>query len=81
MTEEEIVEKLRTIVSDIMNISPGIIKSNSTQKEIPEWDSLGHLRLIMSIEEEFSVKFPMIEIPNYKSINTLVAEIKKQKNR
>lgn len=80
MTEEHIVKILRKLASEILDISPETIKSNSKQEDIPEWDSLAHLRLIMSIEETFSVKFPMLEIPKYKSVDDLVAEIKKQKN-
>ncbi len=79
MTEIDILNSLREISSNIMNISPDSIDLNTKQDDIPEWDSLAHLRLIMSIEEELSVKFSMIEIPKYKSIEALVAEIKKQK--
>lgn len=80
MTEEEIVKKLCKLASDILDILPETIKLNSKQEDIPEWDSLAHLRLIMSIEETFLVKFSMLEIPKYKSVDALVAEIKKQKN-
>jgi acyl carrier protein len=80
MEEEEILIKLRELVSDIMEISSETLKSNSKQEDIPEWDSLGHLRLIMALEEEFAVKFPMMEIPQYNSVDALIKEIIKQKN-
>lgn len=80
MTETEIFEKLRDIISSIMGVSQEIITHSSKQGEIPEWDSLGHLRLIMTIEEDFDVKFSMLEIPKYTSIEALMSEIKRQKN-
>lgn len=79
MTEKELFEKLREIASSIMGISLESVLPTSTQDDIPEWDSLGHLRFIMSIEEELNVTFSMMEIPKYKSIEKLIFEIKKQK--
>lgn len=80
MTEIEVETKLRNIFSDILGIEPEMVKRNSRQEDILEWDSLGHLRLIMTIEEEFSVKFSMNEIPRYKSIDSFITEILNQKN-
>lgn len=81
MTEAEAVKKIGNIFSDIMDVSPDLVKIDTLMEEIPEWDSLGHIRLIMSVEEEFSVKFPITEIPKFKSINALVEGILKQTNK
>jgi len=78
MTESEILRIIKNIASDIMNVSSDIISIETKQEDIIEWDSLSHLRLIMSIEEEFSVKFSMIEIPKLKSIRLLINEIIRQ---
>lgn len=80
MKEEELFDKLREIASTIIDISPDSIKMDSKQEDIPEWDSLTHLRLIMAVEEAFMVKFSMIEIPKYRTIDALITEIKHQKN-
>jgi len=80
MADIEIIEKIQEIASYIFEVAPETIQLTSKQEDIPEWDSLGHLRLIMSLEEIFLVKFPMDIIPTYKSVEALVTEIKKQIN-
>jgi acyl carrier protein len=33
------------------------IREDSSPDTIPEWDSLKHMRLVLALEEEFSVRF------------------------
>jgi len=68
-----------------MNILNGVMKIASKELEIPveqvfpelsintveSWDSLGHLNLILAIEEEFDVKFLTEEIPKLNSIKII----------
>lgn len=49
-----------------------IITENLTADDIPEWDSIMHLNLIMEIEEEFSVSFALGELQNLKNIGELL---------
>ena len=49
-----------------------------TAKEVAEWDSLGHIRLMVAIEQAFSIKFSTSEISNMANVGELIAVIEKK---
>lgn len=64
----EMTEKVRLIVSDVLEIDANRIGAESHQSGIAEWDSLAQLRLVTALEEEFGVKPTMREIAELTSI-------------
>ena len=64
----EITERIRLIVSDVLEIDANRIGAESHQSDIAEWDSLAQLRLVTALEEEFGVKPSMREIAELTSI-------------
>ena len=50
MNEEEIDKELEIIMKDVFQIKKINLEANML--EIPEWDSLKHIQLIMTIEEK-----------------------------
>ena len=51
------IEKLRTL----------------TRHDIPQWDSINHLRLVMEIEPRFGVSYALERIPSLQSIRDFVS--------
>jgi acyl carrier protein len=65
---EQDLERVRLIVSDVLDVETGRISPDSAQGDIPEWDSLAQLRIVTALEQEFGVKPTMREIPELNSI-------------
>lgn len=55
-------EKLKEIFVTTFNTQSDKITLQTRQNEFENWDSLGQLRLIMAVEEAFSVSFDIDEI-------------------
>ena len=49
-----------------------------TMETIEKWDSLSHLNLIMDLEKEFGIRFPMNKIPDLNSVEAIVKELEKE---
>ena len=64
----EMTEKVRLIVSDVLEVDANRIGAESHQADIAEWDSLAQLRLVTALDEEFGVKPTMREIAELTSI-------------
>ena len=62
--------KKEKIPSNILKLKIGSFKS---------WDSLSHLNLLLLIEEEFQIKFPLKQIYEIRSIKQIISLIKKIK--
>ena len=58
MTKEEAVEKLKTIVSDRLDVEKDQVTPEKTFVEDLGADSLDIVELIMGIEEEFEIEIP-----------------------
>ncbi|EAI8944565.1 acyl carrier protein [Campylobacter coli] len=54
--------------------------TNLSMNNCPEWNSLAHIDIIMSLEEEFEIKFNKEKLTELNSQNMLLKEIKKLKN-
>ena len=49
-------KRLEQIVRETFSIkSNEVIEKSWTSDDIPKWDSLGHLNMIMAIEKEFNI--------------------------
>lgn len=68
--------KIVKIAQSIFNIKKLDIKGNV--KNISEWDSLNHLRLMVSLQKNFKIKFELYEITNINSLLKWSKLIKKK---
>lgn len=64
----ENTERIRMIVSDVLEIDPERVQEGSQQADLAEWDSLAQLRLVTALEQEFGVRPTMREIAELTSI-------------
>jgi acyl carrier protein len=55
-------EKIKKIMSDVFLIDISTINKSSSQDTIDNWDSIGHLNLITSLEETYKIIFDEEEI-------------------
>ncbi len=55
-------------ISEVFGISKEEVAPESSHDTIEEWDSVGHLKLILRVEEIFRLRFPTAEIPKLVSV-------------
>ena len=73
-------EKLISTAARIFGLVEGQVTMDSTPKNTKNWDSLGHMRLILETEEIFGVEFDEDEITSIVDIRTLAAAIETHRN-
>lgn len=69
-------KELKRVFSQTFNIPEEKISAETARLKLQEWDSLGHLRLIMETETVFGVSFTMEEIPALDSFGKILESIK-----
>ena len=52
---EALNTKLKEIIARVMRVDITVITEQSSTNTIAEWDSLGHIRLVLALEEEFNL--------------------------
>lgn len=65
------IEQLRNIVADVLDIRPEDVNEGSGPASTDRWDSMNHLRIITAIEDECDIKFSMDEIQSIDSFAAL----------
>ncbi len=69
-------EKIRAIISEVLNISEDDISLDSTFIEDLGADSLDVFQIIMGIEEEFDIEIPNEAAEKIVTVNDAVEQIK-----
>ncbi len=65
-------KEIKKIFSEIFEISAENIDPKIKQNELKSWDSLGQLRLIMALEENFEIAFDIEEIASLNSFDKIL---------
>ena len=65
------MHKLDEILCQIFRMDANQLKDNLTMEEISGWDSLTHMDLISSLEEQFCIQLTMDEIMRMTDIKTI----------
>ena len=60
-------ERLQEIFRDVFEDETLVINDAMSAKDIPEWDSLAHIGIIIAVERAFSIKFAVAEISGLKN--------------
>lgn len=68
-------ERVRRIVSDVFAVPIDQVTDESSPETIEAWDSIAHLNLVLSLEQEFAVTFELEEITELTSVRAIVDRI------
>lgn len=71
----EILEKVIEIVASICEVDKGEVTADSTVGDFPTWDSIGHLTILSTIEEEFGISFEPEEMMEIEDVNDIVKAV------
>ena len=74
------IERITPIFQDIFEREDLILSPSLTAKEVDEWDSLSHIRLVVAIEKEFGIKFALGELQSLQNVGEMIALIEKKCN-
>ncbi|MBK22253.1 MAG: acyl carrier protein [Flavobacteriales bacterium] len=76
--DKQILKTLNIVIGDFFKKEKLAIKSSTTANDIEEWDSLNHMDLIRTIEEEFNIEFEFFEVMDFENIGELVKSIEQK---
>jgi acyl carrier protein len=67
MNQADVIAKLQPIFDTIF-LEPVVLTPTISAKDVPEWDSLIHISLMVSVEKEFNVHFRVGEVETTKNV-------------
>ena len=76
MEKNEIVSRLTPIFRDVFNNDTLVVSEGMTAKDVPTWDSLSNINMIIAVEKAFGVKFRIKDVRALKNAGELLELIK-----
>jgi len=73
---DDIYEKLTPIFRDVFDLAELRLAPGMSAADVAGWDSLNHIRLIMSVQRRFGVRFSAAEIGKLRNVGDLAALIR-----
>jgi acyl carrier protein len=65
-------DRVVRVTSQVLNLPAEAITEESSPRTVEGWDSLGHMNLMLALEEEFGVQFSDERILQLLSVGTIV---------
>jgi acyl carrier protein len=66
-----ISQELKAVILKQLNLDDFDLKDETIAPEVPGWDSLNHINIILAVEEKFNVKFKSYELLRLKCVGDL----------
>lgn len=76
--QQELFNRLQNVFRAVFMDEVLQLNLTTSAKDINIWDSLTHLELIASVEEEFKIKFTFNEVMQFNDVNELLNCISKR---
>ena len=72
--------QVKQIIAQVLNVGLDVITDELSSGDIPEWDSVGNLAIISTIEQELEVEFPLEDLFDLTSVRSIIDEVQQLKN-
>lgn len=73
-------DTLKQVMATMLKVEASVIDADSSMDNMPNWDSLRHMNLVLALEEEFGVVIPDEDagnITSYKLIKLVLEDLLK----
>ena len=72
MNQDAMLGRLNEVFRSVFDDPDLTVLLATTAKDVPGWDSIVHITLVIEVEREFNVKFRMAEIEKLRNVGDLV---------
>ena len=67
--------QVKEIIARVLNVPLDVVSNDLSSGDIPEWDSVGNLAIISTIEQELNIEFPLEDLFDLTSVQSIIDEI------
>jgi acyl carrier protein len=78
METSEIMARVTPIFRVVFNDDALVVGEGTTAADVPGWDSLSNINLLIAVEKAFDVKFSIKDVRNLKNVGELLELIKRK---
>lgn len=72
----DVYGRLTAIFQDVFDDDSIAVTPELTAADVPEWDSLSHIRLVLAVQKAFQIKFSAAQTAELKNVGELAELIR-----
>ena len=69
---EDLRSRVQLIFREVLDSPQLVLTDAMVAKDVPNWDSLNHITLVMTLEDAFNVKFSTREVMGWKNVSEML---------
>ena len=73
-----ISDRLKSAILKELRLDDFDIRDETEANELPGWDSLSHVRVLLAVETEFGIRFKGMEVLRLRNLGDLQAAVDKK---
>lgn len=78
MESTQILEQLTAIIRDALDNETLPLTSETSAADVPAWDSLAHINIVVATEMGFGIKFRTAELEQLRNVGEFVSLIEQK---
>ena len=78
MSADDVEERVRSVLADVFGLDPAAVGTDTSADTVEAWDSLQHLTVVLSLEEEFDLLFTEEETVSVVSFPLIVLTVREK---
>lgn len=75
MDHAAIMSKLEELMIDVFDVDDLAVTEATSADDVEEWDSLSHIRFMITVERNFKIRFLNEEVAELKNVGDLARSI------
>ena len=69
------LETVTGLIRDLFDEYEGPVTRGLSARKVPQWDSLGHVQLMVLIEQTFGIRFSADQVGKFRDVGDLIDAI------
>jgi acyl carrier protein len=65
-------QQVQEAIAQTLRVSPSSITESTRARDVPAWDSLAHVNLMMTLEQHFDIQFEVEDLPKLDSVPAIM---------
>lgn len=71
-------KQLQAVIATTLKVPPDSISESTTSEEIAAWDSLGHVNLMIALEQSYDILFDVEDFSKLTSVPAIIQYLRDQ---
>lgn len=69
--------QVKEIIARVLNVELSVVTDDLSSGDIPQWDSVGNLAIISTIEQDLNLEIPLEDLFDLTSVRSIIDEVNK----